>query len=148
MSMATFARELQYQHSQQGEIVQEGLRKALAKTESARVEANMELKRVQDSIEQKSLKREKKYEARLAQVEANAWAEIVSNRDFVKSISAISITNAAEHKLAFDKDIVKGEETTKGLCKGIETSGCHSVRLDSPAVASAAKECFRIFPWY
>ena len=57
--MATFARELQYEQSQQTEIMPKALRKALAKAETERAEADMELKRVQDLIKQETIKREK-----------------------------------------------------------------------------------------
>ena len=145
LRMATFARELQYEQSQQIEIMQEVLRKALAKAETARAEADMELKRVQDSIKQETLKREKEYEARLAQVEANAWAEEASNRGSVRSVGAIASTGAAGRKLAFNRDVSKGEETTKGLCKGIKTPGCHKGRLDNPAVTNEANELIKSF---
>ena len=144
--MATFARELQYEQSQQTEIMQEALRKALAKAETARAEADMELKRVQDSIKQETLKREKEYKARLAQVEANAWAEVASYRGSVRSVSAIASTGAAGRKLSFNRDVGKGEKTTKGLCKGIEVPGCHNGRLDNPAVTNEAKSYLRVFP--
>ena len=58
LKMATFARELQYEHSRQNEIMQEALRKA----ERARDEAERALKGVQDSIKQDALRREKDYE--------------------------------------------------------------------------------------
>ena len=50
--MATFARELQCDHSRQNEIRQEALRKA----ERARDEAERAVEGVQDSIEQNALK--------------------------------------------------------------------------------------------
>ena len=141
LRMATFAKELQYEQSQQTEIMQ----RALAKAEAARLEADMELKRVQDSIKRETLKREKEYEARLAQVEANAWAEVASNRGSVRNVSAIASTGAAGRKLAFSRDVGKGEETTKGLCKGIEAPGCHNGRLDNHAVTNEANELFESF---
>ena len=100
----------------------------------------MKLEQVQDSIKQEILKREKEYEAKLAQVKANAWAEIASNGGSVKGVSAISITSAAALKIAFNKDVGKGEGITKELCKGIETPGCHEGRLDNPTVINAANE--------
>ena len=41
LRLATFARELQYEQSQQTEIMQEALRKALAKAETTRAESDM-----------------------------------------------------------------------------------------------------------
>ena len=139
LRMATFARELQYEQSQQTEIMQEAFCKALAKAETARAEADMKLKRVQDLIKQETIKREKEYEARLAQVEANACVEVASNRGSVRSVSAISSSGAAGRKLAFNRDVGKGEETTKRLCKGIKAPG-----LNNTAVTNKANEHFLV----
>ena len=122
--MATFTRGLQYDQSQQNEIMPEALRKALAEAETARAEAetaraeaDMELKRVEDLIKQEILKREKEYEPRLAQVDANVLAEVASTRGSLKSLSAIFIIGAAGRKLAFDKDIGNVKKPQKECVK-------------------------------
>ena len=73
----------------------------------------MELKREQDLIKREILKREKEYKAKLAQVEANAWAEAASNRSSVRIVSAISITSAAECKLDLTRSSAKVKELQK-----------------------------------
>ena len=78
-------------------------------------------------------------------MEANAWAEVASNRGSVRSVSAIASTGAAGRKLALNREVGKGEETTKGLCKGIEAPGCHNGRLDNHAVTNEANELFESF---
>ena len=79
LRLATSARELQYEHCLQNEIMQEGHRKA----KRARDEAERALKEVQDSTKQDALRREKDYEVRLATKEAKAWEEARSNRGSV-----------------------------------------------------------------
>ena len=111
LRMATFARELQYEHSRQNEIMQEALRKA----ERARDEAERALKGVQDSIKQDALRREKDYEVRLATEEAKAWEEVRSKRGSVKSVSTLSAAAAPKHKLTLGGSVGKGDGTVKGL---------------------------------
>ena len=112
LRMATFARELQYEHSRQNEIMQEVLRKA----ERARDEAERALKGVQDSIKQDALRREKDYEVRLATEEAKAWEEVRCKRGSVKSVSTLSAAAAPKHKLTLGGSVGKGDGTVKGLC--------------------------------
>ena len=63
----------------------------------------------------------------------------------MRSVSAISSTGAAGRKLAFNRDVGKGEETAKRLCKGIEAPGCNNGRSDIPAVTNEANELFESF---
>ena len=109
LRMATFARELQYEHSRQNEIMQEALRKA----ERARDEAERALKGVQDSIKQDALRREKDYEVRLATEEAKAWEEVRSKRGSVKSVSTLYAAAAPKHKLTLGDSV--GKRDVKGL---------------------------------
>ena len=78
-------------------------------------------------------------------MEANAWAEVASDRGSVRSVNGISSTVAAGRKLAFNRDVGKGEETAKRLCKGIEAPGCNNGRSDIPAVTNEANELFESF---
>ena len=78
-------------------------------------------------------------------MEANACAEVTSNRGSVSSVSAICSSGAAGRKLAFNRDVGKGEETAKRLCKGIEVPGCHNGRLNNTAVTNEANELFESF---
>ena len=47
--------------------------------------------------------------------------EVTSNKGSVKSLSTTSVIGVGGRRLAIDKNFGKDEETTKELCKGIET---------------------------